>query len=289
MKGRPIIYSPAEMAWLEANYRMVISDYHAAFVAQFGRDDVELSQLHGLRKRRGWKVGREKGRYLGRLRAFSPIEVEWLSENRSLPISEYHAGFQEQFARPEVTADKLHALRKRQGWKTGRTGHFPKGGEPMNKGKKCAPGTGGLHPNARRTQFRKGQEPHNTRFLGHERVSKDGYVEISIAEQNPHTGYERRYVLKHRYLWEQVNGPVPEGHALKCLDSNPLNTDPSNWEAVPRAVLARLNGGRFRTTLAYDAAEPEVKPLVMATAKLKHAVSKRREGQKPSSTAGEAA
>ena len=40
MKGRQIRYSDEEMAWLEANRRMVISDYHAAFVATFERDDV---------------------------------------------------------------------------------------------------------------------------------------------------------------------------------------------------------------------------------------------------------
>lgn len=46
MKGRAIPYSADEMAWLEANRLMVISDYHAAFVARFGRDDVSLINLH---------------------------------------------------------------------------------------------------------------------------------------------------------------------------------------------------------------------------------------------------
>lgn len=213
-----------------------------------------------------------KGKWI----SYSREEQAWLEANRLLPISEYHAGFVAAFGRPDVTPSNLHSRRKRLGWSTGRTGHFAKGAAPHNKGKKCAPGTGGLHPNARRTQFKKGQEPHNTQYLGHERVSKDGYVEISVDQPNPHTGYERRYVLKHKYLWEKINGPVPEGYALKCLDSNPLNTDPSNWEPVPRAVLARLNGGRFRKKLPYDEAAPELKPLVMASAKLKHAVAERR-------------
>src|SRR5690606_35095265 len=163
-----------------------------------------------------------------------------------------------------------------KGWKTGRTGQFEKGQEPPNKGKRCPEGKGGRHPNARRTQFKKGQLPHNAQYLGHERVSKDGYVEISVAETNPHTGYSRRYVLKHRHEWEKVNGPIPEGHALKCLDGNKQNTDPSNWKLITRGVLARLNGGRFRQSLAYDDAEPEVKPAVMALAELKHELYERR-------------
>lgn len=277
MRRGPIPYSAAEMAWLEANRTLVISDYHRAFVAAFGRDDVGACHLHALRKRMGWKVGRDGGRYIGRLRAFNDAEIAWLRENHAMPIGEYHEAFRALFDRPDVTAQKLHGLRKRQGWKTGRTGQFAKGSVSHNKGKKCEPGTGGLHPNAQRTQFKKGQAPHTTKYLGHERVSTDGYVEISVAERNPHTGYERRYVLKHKWLWEQANGPVPEGHALKCLDSNPLNTDPSNWEPVHRGVLARLNGGRFRKTLAYDDAPAELKPTVMAIAKLKHQARAARE------------
>ncbi|WP_167706607.1 HNH endonuclease [Sphingobium fuliginis] len=215
-----------------------------------------------------------KGRWI----AYSPDEMEWLEANRLMVISDYHRAFCETFGRGDVSLSNLHSLRKRKGWATGRSGHFVKGEAPHNKGKPCEPGKGGRHPNARRTQFKKGQTPHNTNYLGHERISTDGYVEISVEERNPHTGYERRYVLKHKWLWEQANGPVPEGHALKCLDSNPLNTDPSNWEPVPRGVLARLNGGRFRTTLAYDEASPELKPLVMASAKLKHAAQTARKG-----------
>ncbi|MFZ2995920.1 HNH endonuclease [Sphingobium sp.] len=272
MRRGPIPYSAEEMGWLEANYRLVISDYHCAFVIAFGRSDVTAIHLNQLRKRKGWKVGRDGSRYIGRVRAFSKIEMDWLRGNHTMPIADYHWAFQEQFARPEVTAQKLHALRKRQGWKTGRTGHFTKGAPPLNKGRKCEPGKGGRHPGAQRTQFKKGNEPHNTKCIGHERVSKDGYIEINVEERNPHTGYAHRYVHKHRWLWEQANGPVPQGHVLKCLDSNKLNTDPSNWEPVHRGVLARLNGGRFRQTLPYDDASPDLKPLVMTVAKLKHSV-----------------
>lgn len=208
-----------------------------------------------------------KGRWI----AYSAEEMAWLEANRTLPISDYAYQFHATFGRWDVSAANLHALRKRKGWRTGRTGQFAKGTVPHNKGKKCAPGTGGNHPNARRAQFRKGNLPHNTRYLGHERVSKDGYVEISIDEPNPHTGYERRYVLKHKWLWEQANGPVPDGYALKCLGDR-LNTDPANWELVPRALLPRLAGGnRYKRVLAYDDAPDELKPTVLAVAKVRHA------------------
>lgn len=202
---------------------------------------------------------------------YSAEEMAWLEANRLMVISDYARAFAERFGRV-VDAVNLHALRKRKGWKTGRTGCFGKGETPHNKGRPCAPGTGGRHPNAIKTQFKSGALPHNTHYLGHERVSKDGYVEISIAETNPHTGFWRRYVLKHRHLWEQANGPIPAGHALKCLDGNKQNTDPANWEAVPRAILPRLAGGnRHHRKLAFDDAPAELRPTILAIAKLDHA------------------
>jgi hypothetical protein len=203
---------------------------------------------------------------------YSAAEMTWLEANRLMVISAYHRAFCEAFGRDDVSAVNLHSLRKRKGWSTGRTGCFQKGNEPHNKGK---PHPAARHPNAARHWFKKGGEPHNTNYLGHERVSKDGYVEISVAETNPHTGYERRYVLKHVHLWEQANGrPIPEGHCLKCLDSDKTNTDPSNWELVPRAMLPRLNGGRHKKRLAYDEAPSDLKPTILAVAKLEHAVRK---------------
>jgi hypothetical protein len=221
----------------------------------------------------------EGRRVKGRSIPYSAAEMAWLEANRLMVISAYAAAFNAKFGRA-VDPKNLHALRKRKGWLTGRTGFFEKGQAPHNKGKPCEEGRGGKHPNARRTQFRKGNEPHNTRYLGHERVSKDGYVEISVAETNPHTGYSRRYVLKHRWLWEQANGPIPASHALKCLDGDKQNTDPSNWEAVPRALLPRLAGkvGRYKRCLAYDDAATEVRPALLAIAKLSDAARRARDG-----------
>lgn len=139
---------------------------------------------------------------------------------------------------------------------------------PFNFGK-----TRPFNANSARTQFKKGGVPPNVKYLGHERVSKDGYVEISVAETNPHTGYGRRYVLKHKHLWEQLHGPVPAGHALKCLDGNRLNTDPSNWTPVSRGLMPLLNG---RWGPNYDQAAPELKPVLLTLAKLKQARGRRK-------------
>lgn len=200
--------------------------------------------------------------------SYSPDELEWIEAHKAEPRRAAHAAFCETFGRGDVSLKNFTSLCKRKGWLTGRTGRYEPGQEPANKGRKMP-----YNPNSARTRFRKGNRPHNTKHAGHERISKDGYVEISINETNPYTGFERRYVQKHRHLWEQANGPVPEGHCLKCLDGDKTNTDPSNWAAIPRALLPRLNG---RFGRGYDDAPPELKPTIMAIARLEHEARNRK-------------
>lgn len=202
----------------------------------------------------------------GQAISYTLEELDFIRSVCKWQRAEAHAAFCQKFRRDDVSLTNFNALCKRKGWLTGRTGCFAKGQEPHNKGKS--------HPargRAAETQFKKGNLPHNTRYLGHERVSKEGYVEISVAETNRHTGFHRRYVLKHVWLWEKLNGPIPAGHCLKCLSDDKANTDPSNWECIPRALLPRLVGGnRYTDRVAYDAAPPELKPTIMAVAKLEH-------------------
>lgn len=201
---------------------------------------------------------------------YSDAELAWIEARKSEPRRELHAEFMARFGRGDVTLENFKALCKRKGWMTGRTGRFIPGQPSLTKGKKMP-----FNPNSARTQFKKGGLPHNTKHLGHERVNRDGYVEISVDQMNPHTGYERRYVHKHRWQWEQINGPVPDGMVLKCLDGDKANTDPGNWELIPRAMLPRLNG-RFGRD--YDNAPPEVKPVIMAVAKLEHRARESKKG-----------
>ncbi len=209
----------------------------------------------------------------GRAITYSDSELAWIKANAQMPRAEALSLFSALFHRTGITVTNFNALCKRKGWLTGRNGRFSAGQIPLNKGKKMP-----FNPNSARTQFKTGQMPHNTKFAGHERVSKDGYIEISIEDTNPHTGFSRRYVLKQRYLWEQANGSLPEGMVLKCLDGEKTNTDPSNWEAIPRAMLPRLNGIHGR---GYDKAPAQIKPTILAITKLEHKARSARKGEQP--------
>ena len=127
----------------------------------------------------------------------------------------------------ELVVTQISRAIKTNGFKTGFTGQFEKGGIPYNKGKK------GL-TTANVTSFKKGQRPVNYRPLGSERTNRDGYVEIKVAEPNV-------WKLKHRWVWEQHNGPVPKGYALIFADGDKSNIAVDNLIMVSRAQLVRLN------------------------------------------------
>lgn len=208
----------------------------------------------------------------GRAIPYSADDLAWLEENRDWPRPMLHRIFVMLFDRRDVSADALKALMTRKGWTTGRSGQFVKGQEPPNKGRKgyCPPG-------CEKGWFRKGERSGVATKLwkpvGSERIV-DGYLERKINDDLP---LRNRWRAVHILNWEAINGPLPEGHCLKCLDGNRLNTDPSNWKLVHRGVLARLNGGRHKKRLSYDEAPPELKPSVMAAAELAHAARKARE------------
>lgn len=200
-----------------------------------------------------------------------PDELAWIEAHKDWPRALRHQGFVARFDRADVSEGALNALCKRKGWLTGRNGCFPRGATPMNKGKKML-----YNPNTARTQFKAGGLPHNAKGAGHEYVDTDGYVVLIVAEPNPwRPSSATRSVHKHRWLWEQANGLVPQGLRLKCLDGDKSNTDPSNWRAIPIEMGPRLNG---RFGRGYDAAPAELKPTIMAITELEHAVRVARKG-----------
>lgn len=199
----------------------------------------------------------------GRAIKYSDAELLWIEAHKTDMRADAHAAFVAKFGRTDVSLVNYHALCKRKGWNTGRTGQFAKGQEPMNKGKKMP-----FNENSARTQFKKGGRTGRANDLykpiGTERLSKEGYVERKIHDGMP---LQSRWRAVHLVEWEKKHGPLQDGMCLKCLDGNKTNTDPSNWEAIPRAMLPRLNG---RFGRGFDQAEPEVRPTIMAVAKLEH-------------------
>lgn len=163
---------------------------------------------------------------------YSEAELSFIEGNKLLPIAEQFALYQAKFNRPDVNQANFNALRKRKRWLTGRTGCFEKGHTPSPLARPPGPSS---------TSFRKGHVPANKKPMYSERITKDGYIQIKVPERNPHTGAKTRYRLKHRWVWEQANGKVPDGLAIKFIDGDKTNCDLSNMKLVTREELAIVN------------------------------------------------
>ncbi|MBJ2150667.1 HNH endonuclease signature motif containing protein [Paracoccus sp. IB05] len=212
----------------------------------------------------------------GRRIRFEPEELDWIEARKDWARADLHRSFCSFWRRDDVSLANLKALCNRRGWLSGRDGRFIKGQPAANKGKEMSPEA---RAKCLPTAFKKGNRPHTYRGPGHESIDpKDGYVWLIVAETNPHTGAATRRVQKHRWFWEKENGAIPKGYVLKCLDGDKTNCAPANWEAIPQAMLPKLNG-RW-TKVRYDEAPADLKPTLMAIAKLDHAARDARKTSK---------
>lgn len=112
---------------------------------------------------------------------------------------------------------------------TGKNGRFVKGQTSHNKGKKGQYASG-----SEKGWFKKGHIPKNYKPVGSERISKDGYVEVKVADPN-------KWRLKHLVIWEQKNGTVPKGSCIIFLDGNKRNLGIGNLKMIRRKDLVRMN------------------------------------------------
>lgn len=127
---------------------------------------------------------------------------------------------------------------------------FKKGQPSWSKGLR---GVVGVQEGCRATQFKKGRRPEEARNyvpIGSHRVSKDGYLERKVTDDQ-RIAPARRWVAVHRLVWEATHGPIPSGHivrfrdGMKTADLELVTVD--RLECITRADHANRNHPRNRS------------------------------------------
>lgn len=158
---------------------------------------------------------------------YSDAELAWIETNQEgISRKDLAAKFNVEFDRT-LSGDNLGGLCKRRGWCNGLDMTFNAGQESWNKGTKGLTGRN-------RTSFKKGQLPHNHKPVGHEYKTVEGYIMIKTAEP-------KRFELKHRHVWEQAHGTIPERHVIRFLDNDRTNCAIDNLMCVPIQVNGKVN------------------------------------------------
>lgn len=179
----------------------------------------------------------------------------------------------------DFTPGMIKQFRQRHGIKSGVTGWFRKGRSPGNKGKKLEEYLGPeraakVKERLRATMFKKGDRPMNEMPVGTITVNSEGY---KIRKRQMEGTQWERWEPLHRAVWEEHNGPIPEGMCITFKDGDRLNCDISNLMMVSRgemAVSALHQGGRICTP-GVPLQEAQV-----ALARLKIAAYRARTGNK---------
>lgn len=189
---------------------------------------------------------------------YTDEQIEFLRTGyKSIGLCDLTLAFNKRFG-TDKTKSQIRGAINNRGITSGRTSCFKKGHKPWNAGTK---GHGLIWANA--GSFKKGNVPANRKPLGSERIcSKDDCILIKVAEQDPNTGFPTRYKQKQVHIWEQANGPIPEGMVVAFRDSDKRNTEIENLMLISRAELLRLNQHSYKDT------PDELKPSVLALSKL---------------------
>ena len=140
----------------------------------------------------------------------------------------------------------MKQFRQRHGIKSGVTGWYQKGHPPGTKGKTieeiCKNDPEKL-ARVRSSQFKKGSVPLNTKPIGTISIV-DGYQLIKVSDKG------KRYDMwkpLHRYIWEQHNGPIPEGMCVTFKDQNRMNCDIENLMLITQGENATMAKKHFRS------------------------------------------
>lgn len=117
---------------------------------------------------------------------------------------------------------------------------FKKGHTPYNKGKKIDEFMSQERLEKwKKTQYKKGNKPMNYLPIGTE-VEVSGYIYVKVDDK-PNVRRYDNWKLKHRLLWESVNGEIPTGYNIQFKDGNPKNITIENLYIISQKEQIKKN------------------------------------------------
>lgn len=160
--------------------------------------------------------------------------IDFIKAHQGASAREMAELFTKHFNIP-VSINQMKGLMYRNNISSGKTGRFEKGNTPYNKGKKMSKE---LYEKCKPTMFEKGNIPKNSREIGSERITKDGYTEIKIADPDV-------WKLKHRLIYEKYYGEIPAGYSVIFGDGDKQNCNIDNLILVSRSELLLMNRNKL--------------------------------------------
>ena len=175
------------------------------------------------------------------------------------------------------TKHRMQSFRAKYKIRSGCTGWYQKGHAPGNKGKKLEEYVTDPERLAYVRErisvgcFKPGNVPANLRQVGDITTASDGY--LLRKKQMTGTQWERWEYL-HRAVWEEHNGPIPEGMVVMFKDGDKTNCDISNLMLAKRVEMSVM------TRKGYVFEDPDLTETALSMVRLKLTAGKMRKQKK---------
>lgn len=205
--------------------------------ARFGEQLFTEGSMKSYKANHKLKSGTPSGIPRGAPTELYPEHItKYIQENYSGIAPSQMAGILNAKFGTNYSPQQLSAYYKNHKIAGGVNFRFQKGHVPPNKGKK-----GYYSPGCEKGWFAKGHTPSNKLPVGTVMRRSDGYMYRKIGE-GP-LDWRQEHVI----VWEEVNGPVPEGHVLIFKDGDRTNTVLDNLVLATNKVNLQMNrrGLRF--------------------------------------------
>lgn len=223
------------------------------------------SIIKGAKSRYGFKSGTPGGNPKGySIKYPKGMEgfIKSIADGKS--TAELVEAVNDEFGAGTIGIRQMKAYKKNHGINTGMTGQFEPGHIPVNKGKKMS---AEVYAKVAPTMFKKGDIPANRMNIGEYTHTTDGYLVRKVQEQ----GTQReRFEFVHRKVWEEYNGPIPDGKMVSFLDGDKDNCNIDNLVLIDNCENLELNRSNLRFS------EAEFTKAGLAVAKVKIAARRKK-------------
>ena len=225
--------------------------------------------MHSYKNNHGLKSGTKCGKPQG----WSPICPEGM-EDYVRSIAEGRTVYQiadlvnKRYGAGTIDAVRVRAFKKNHGIVSNLNARFKKGCVPYNKGKKQEEY---MSPEAiertRPTRLQPGHPAHNRVPVGTISKNKYGYLLIKTKAEGSQWD---RWEFLHRVIWEEHNGPIPDGMMVSFKNGDKEDLDIDNLMLISNAENLELHRSQLRFT------ERELTETGLTLVKLKIKTRERR-------------
>lgn len=241
---------------------------------RFGTD-FDAGKMKAFRGNHGYIGGRKtysREDYWKRQKRWPQGMYEYIRDNSWGVTSEEMAKRVNEKFGTNFTKGSMKQFRQRNGIKSGLKGWFQKEHPSWCKGitvEEICKGDPEKIAKVKGTYFKKGERPTNERPVGNISIV-NGY---KLRKKSMEGSYWDRWEFLHRAVWEEANGPIPEGHIVSFKDGNPMNCELDNLMLITRRESQQLTARRLRS------GNPELTEAAVAMIRLNDAVRDKKKGK----------